>query len=210
MPDDRIQVEGQDGELWRWSADEPVEQEHVLSLLRAERVPWALPGATGDRETGCHLQARPGARRQAAGGTDASTGDEVRPSPAGLEHRRDQADLDRAQLLEPAQTLDQVLQCFDPVAQPGCLFVAQALGEIGQPGPQAPQRPALEQALELLGTGERERAGCKGGSTAARDRAKVARRLGDDELLPAASEVEGPLSPATARVGRRVQLTDQA
>ena len=45
--------------------------------------------------------------------------------------------LEPAQPLQPPQALDEVLERLDPIPQPGSLLVAEALGQVREPLPQA-------------------------------------------------------------------------
>ena len=67
----------------------------------------------------------------------------------GREGRLRPPDLQLPQPLEAAETLHDLLERLDPVSEASSLFVALVLGQPGEPCPQARQRPALEQAIEL-------------------------------------------------------------
>ena len=116
----------------------------------AGRRQSAKPASTSTRA--------PAARRQRADRADLAAADEERLPPPGLDRRCDQAALELAQLLEPAQALDHLLERLEPVAQPRRLLVAEALGQVGEPLPQARQRAAVEQSLAFLRGAQRERA----------------------------------------------------
>ena len=79
-------------------------------------------------------------------------------------------------LLEPAESLEDVLERLEAVAEPRRLLVAEALGQVGEALPKAGQRPAGEELLELFRRGAGERAGGERGLPAAADRAELGRR----------------------------------
>ena len=167
-------------------------------------------GSPASRDPGLDLEVCARTRRQRANGPDCAAGDEERFLPAWLDRRRDQAELEPAQALQPAQALDDVLEGVDPVSQAGRLLVAQALGEIREPCSKARQRAALVEPLELLRGARSERARCQRRPATARDRPQRAWLLRDHELLASPTQVQPVLLPAPARVGRRLELPDQA
>src|SRR4051812_35855583 len=165
---DPLGVEWQHRQLGRWPAHEAAEQQDLLGLLGAERLLVGLVGTA--REACLDLHERAPAWRQRPNFADEAAGDEEAGSPAGLGRGSDEA---RPQLAQPRQALEALdyrLQCLDPVAQPGRLLVAQALGQVREPGAKPRQRTAVEQARELLVAGRRQRAGGQAGLAAAADR----------------------------------------
>jgi hypothetical protein len=108
-------VEGQDGQLGRRAANEAVEQEKVLRLVRGQRVSGTIAGSSTKGKPGFDLEVRgcPGLKR--ADGLDRAAADEERSEPPGLDRRREQAELQPPQSIQPAQALDDVLERLDPV-----------------------------------------------------------------------------------------------
>jgi hypothetical protein len=84
------------------------------------------------RKSCVDLELRAGAHGQRAHGCDASTGDEDGPHEAGLPRRRKKAAASAAQLVDAAKGPHDAVERFDPVAQPGRVLVAAALGEVAQ------------------------------------------------------------------------------
>jgi hypothetical protein len=84
------------------------------------------------RKSCVNLELRAGAHGQRAHGRDASTGDENGPREACLRCGGKQATPGLAQLVDAAKGPHDAVERFDPVAQPGRVFVAAALGEVAQ------------------------------------------------------------------------------
>ena len=137
-------------------------------------------------------------------------GDEEAVAPAGLGGRCDQARPQLSQPLEPGETLDDLLERLDPVAEPCGLLVAEALGEVREPVPQARERPAFEQALELLVRGRGQRAGGQAGLPPAADRPERARLLRDHEVVAPAPEVDAALAAAGCASSRAARAPGSA
>jgi hypothetical protein len=78
------------------------------------------------------LELRAGAHGQRAHGRDASTGDEDGADEAGLRCGGKKAAAGLAQLVDAAKGPHDAVERFDPVAQPGRVLVAAALGEVAQ------------------------------------------------------------------------------
>src|SRR5262245_8736311 len=194
---DPIAVEREHGELgWR-PADEAVQEHEVLRLARGRGLVEA--GARSAERDPCHdLEPRAGARRQRADCAHHAARDEERLAPAGLDRRSDQAELETTEAIQSPQSLDDVLERLDPVAEPGRLLVALALGEVCKLFPEARQRPALEQAVDLRVRARRERARGQGRLPPRADRPQQACRFRDDELVAAAPQVDTLLPAASA------------
>ena len=113
----------------------------------------------GDREARVELELRAGSGREGTDGAERAGVHEEGLPPAGDDAGRDQAGVQLAEILEPAESLEDVLERLDAVAEPGRLLVAEALGQVGEALPKAGQRPAGEELLELFRRGDRQRAG---------------------------------------------------
>ncbi len=87
-------------------------------------------GGSTKRQPGLDLEPHACSRWQRANGADAAAADEVRLAPAWIARRGDEAELHPAQPLQPAEALDDVLERLHAIAQPGCLLVAEALGQV--------------------------------------------------------------------------------
>src|SRR5213076_1224844 len=126
-----------------------------------------------------------------------------------LDSGSDQAELHRAQPLQSAEALDDLLEHLDPVPQPGRFLVTEVLGQMRKLCSQARQRPAPEEVAELLRGARAELPRREGSTVAARDRAELGRFLGDDNVFSPALQVEAVPLPAAADIGRRIVLADQ-
>ncbi len=129
--------------------------------------------------------------------------------PAWGEGGRDQAGAQGAELFEPAEPLEELLERVDAVAETGRFFVAEAFGQVGQSLPETGQRASVEEMLELVEGGVGERARCELGLPAAADGAELGRGLGDDELVASTLQVETVVGSSAAGVGGRLQFADQ-
>src|SRR5206468_1812873 len=107
--------------------------------------------------------------------------------PAGGNGWRDHVGVHFAEVLKPAESLEDVLEGLETVAEASCLLVAEALGQVGEALVKAGQRPAGQEPLELFRRGARKCAGRERRLPPAADRAEPGRRLGDDELVAPAS-----------------------
>ena len=112
------------------------EEEHVLGLP-TRQGPALLRDVPRDRQAGVELEPGAGSRRERADGAESTGADEEGPSPAWSQGGCDQADVEPAQVLEPAESLEEVLERREAVAEPCRLFVAEALGQVGE----APAKP---------------------------------------------------------------------
>ena len=101
------------------------------------------PRGSAERDPGFDLEPSPRARRKRADRANRAAGDEERPLPGRLDGGGDQAELESAQPVQPPQALDDVLERLDPVAKPGRLLVALALGEVRESCAEPRKRPAL-------------------------------------------------------------------
>src|SRR4029079_7540947 len=97
-----------------------------------------------------------------------------------------------------------VLERLDPVPEPRRLLVAEALGEVREPGTQARQRAAFEQTLELRVRCRREGAGGQRRPPAAADRSQRTRLLGDHEVVASPAGGDGALTPDATQRPRAV------
>src|SRR5262245_41566684 len=124
-------VERKNRELERRLADEAREQEHVLGLLPGQ---WsALPrGVASDRKAGVDLEPRTRPWWERADSADHPGADEVRLAPTWHDGGNDQTGIERAELLEPAEPIDDVFERLDPVAEACCFLIAQTLGQVGE------------------------------------------------------------------------------
>ena len=102
-----------------------------------ERGFGALASGAAERQPGLDLEPRLDARPAGSERCRFRRRDEERLPLARLDRRSDQAELEPAQPLEPAQALDDVLERLDAIPQPGSLLVAEALGQVREPLAQA-------------------------------------------------------------------------
>ena len=117
MGRDPLGVERQNAQLgWR-AANEAADEQEILRLLGCQRLFSAPPRAIRQSASPAptsSLAPAPGGRARTA--QTAAAADEEGFPPAGLHHRSDQADLEPAQPLQPAQALDDVLERFDAIS----------------------------------------------------------------------------------------------
>jgi hypothetical protein len=143
LGEDHLSVEWQHGQLGRRTANEAVEEQEVFCLLGSQHVPVTLAGGPTKGQPGPDLELRARSRRQRANGADPTPADEEGLLPAGLDPGSDQAALQPAQPLQPAQALENVLERLDAIPQPGCLLVAEVLCQVQEPRSEARQGPTL-------------------------------------------------------------------
>ena len=130
--------------------------------------------------------------------------------PARVECGREQAQAPAADRLQSPQPVDDVLERLDPVAEPRRLLVAEAFRQVREPLAEPRQGAVPEQVVELRLRARGERSRGERRLAAAPDRPERARLRGHDEVVPSTTQVHASLLPAAARVGRRLQLADQA
>lgn len=85
--------------------------------------------------------------------------DKERSEKALVAGRREHTELGGAQPLQLHEVADDLFEGGDPIAQPGGVLVAEAIGEVAQSAAKARERSAEQKSIELHCRGTFERSG---------------------------------------------------